>query len=152
MARFTHPSISIRGGNLSGEWDLQGGTTGVGAVQPTFNGDPLFVGNFVLLDTVCHFDIEVDFDNITSFGSGQYYLTLPFDARHDYALSDGRLHDISGGDFYAISGDVDAGSNILKLFSTASNGRGVPFASNVPVNLAIEDNFHIAGTYEILSS
>lgn len=150
MARFTHPAITTGGTNNGGGWDLQGGTTGPGAVQPTFSSDPLFVGEFVLIGPLCHFDIEVDFDNITSFGSGQYYLTLPFNARHDYALSDGRLHDFSGGDFYAVSGDVDAGSNILRLFSTASNGRGVPFTYNVPVNLAIEDNFHIAGTYEIL--
>lgn len=152
MARFTHPAISLTGTNTGGEWDLQGGTTGDGAVQPTFNGDPLFVGEFLLFSSLCHFDIEVDFDNITSFGSGQYYVTLPFNARHDYALSDGRLHDISGGDFYSISGDVDAGSNILKLYSVGSNGRGVPFTFNTPVNLATEDNFHIGGTYEILSS
>lgn len=150
MARFTHPAMWTGGTNTGGQWDLQGGTTGPGAIQPTFDGDPLFLGEFVVIGPLCHFDIEVDFDNITDFGEGQYYLTLPFNAKHDYALSDGRLHDISGGDFYAISGEIDTGSNVLKLFSTASNGRGVFFTYNVPVNLSTEDNFHIAGTYEIL--
>jgi hypothetical protein len=31
--------------------------------------------------------------------------------------------------------------------STASNGSEVAFTSSVPFNLAIEDDFHINGTY-----
>lgn len=157
MARFTQTAFSELGDNYSsGNWDLQGGTldyNGTTATQPTFNGDPLFIGDYLIIDSqICHFDIEVDFDNITSFGTGQYYLTLPYSAKHDYAFGGGRLHDISGGDFYTITGEVDAGSNIMKLFSVGSNGRGVVFDDKTPVTLAVEDNFHIAGTYQILSS
>jgi hypothetical protein len=46
-------------------------------------------------------------------------------------------------------GHVVAGSDELRLFSIASNGRQVPFTASVPVNLAVADNFHVAGTYEI---
>jgi hypothetical protein len=35
----------------------------------------------------------------------------------------------------------------MLLFSTASNGRDVPFEHNVPFNLDQQDNFHIAGYY-----
>lgn len=150
MARFTHPAITLTGTNAGGEWDLQGGTTGAGAIQPTFDGEPLFVGEFVLVDPLCHFDIEVDFDNITSFGTGQYYMTLPFTAKHDYAINGGRLHDISNGDFYTITGEIDAGSNIMKLFSVGSNGRGVVFDDKTPITLETSDRFHIGGTYEIV--
>lgn len=152
MARFTHPAISLGGTNAGGGWDLQGGTTGTGAVQPTFDGDPLFVGEFLLIDTLCHFDIEVDFDNITSFGAGQYYLTLPFESRHDYSINGGRLHDFSTGEFYTITGEIDTGSNIMKLFSVGSNGRGIAFDDKTPVTLEVSDRFHIGGTYQILSS
>jgi hypothetical protein len=46
-------------------------------------------------------------------------------------------------------GHVVAGASQLKLLSVASNGKHVPFTASVPVNLAIADNFHLAGTYEI---
>lgn len=123
-----------------------GGTDGT---QPTFSGDPLITGDYIRFGGLCHFQIQVDFSNITSFGSGQYYLTLPFVSADAFHLRDGCLHDISGSDQYAIGGHCDAGTNVLKLFSTASNGRDVPFTYNVPVTLAVADNFHIAGVYHI---
>lgn len=128
---------------------VEGGTTGAGAVQPTFNGAPLFDADYLVIGRFCHFDIDVRFDNITSFGSGQYYLTLPFAVHDNYLFSDGCLHDDSTGDEYAILGHVNAGSNIMTLLATVSNGKQVPFTNSVPVNLHIEDNFHIAGSYII---
>jgi hypothetical protein len=123
-----------------------GGTTGT---QLTFNGPPLFTGTYTKIGNIVHFAIDVDMDNITNFGSGQYYMDLPFKAKRNYLLSDGCLHDISTGDEYAILGHINAGSNRLTLLATASNGRQVPFEHNVPVTLSTADNFHIAGTIEI---
>jgi hypothetical protein len=123
-----------------------GGTTGT---QPTFNGPPLFTGTYTKIGNIVHFAIDVDMDNITNFGTGQYYMDLPFKAKRNYLLSDGCLHDISTGDEYAILGHINAGSNRLTLLATASNGRQVPFEHNVPVTLSTADNFHIAGTIEI---
>lgn len=127
---------------------VPGGGT-LGGTQPTFNGAPLFTGSYNKIGRIVHFAIDVDMDNITSFGTGQYYMDLPFAARRNYLLSDGCLHDISTGDEYAILGHILAGSNRLTLLATASNGRQVPFEHNVPVTLSTADNFHIAGTYEI---
>jgi hypothetical protein len=125
---------------------VAGGTLGT---QPTFTGAPLFTGSYTKIGNLCHFQIDVDMDNITSFGTGQYYMTLPFPAEHNYLVSDGCLHDISANDQYSVMGHVVAGSNQLRLLSIASNGKHVPFEHNVPVTLAIADNFHVAGTYEI---
>lgn len=119
--------------------------------SPTFSGDPLIGGSYIRIGSLCHFQIDVDFDNITSFGAGQYYLTLPFTSEHAFIVRDGCLHDISGNDQYSISGHCDAGSNEIYLFSTGSNGRDVPFTHNTPVNLDVADNFHIAGVYHIQS-
>ena len=116
---------------------------------PTFSGDPLITGSYSRIGPLCHFQIDVDFDNITSFGAGQYYLTLPFPAEHNFLVRAGCLHDISGNDQYAMSGHCDAGSNVLKLYSTASNGRDVPFTFNVPVTLDVADNFHVSGMYHV---
>lgn len=136
-------------GNLEGKsvpFTVVGGTLGT---QPTFTGDPLFTGSYTKLGNLVHFQIDVDMDNITSFGTGQYYIDLPFPTEHNYQVSDGCLHDISAGDQYSVMGHVVAGSDELRLFSVASNGRHVPFTASVPVNLNVADNFHLAGTYEI---
>ena len=135
--------------NLEGQsipFTVVGGTTGT---QPTFTGAPLFTGSYTKIGNLCHFQIDVDMDNITSFGTGQYYMTLPFPSEHNYLVSDGCLHDISANDQYSVMGHVVAGSSQLRLLSIASNGKHVPFEHNVPVNLAVADNFHVAGTYEI---
>jgi hypothetical protein len=125
---------------------VEGGTDGT---QPTFSSDPLFTASYILIGRLCHFRIDVDMDNITGFGTGQYYMTLPFESKNNYLLSDGCLHDNSTGDEYAILAHVDAGSNVITLLSTASNGKQVSFTHNVPVNLNAADNFHISGTYII---
>lgn len=125
----------------------EGGT--LGATQPAFTGAPLFTGTYTKIGNIVHFAIDVDMDNITNFGDGQYYMDLPFTAKRNYLFSDGCLHDFSTGDEYAILAHIVANTNRITLLSTASNGRQVPFTSSVPVNLATADNFHIAGTYEI---
>jgi hypothetical protein len=94
----------------------------------------------------------VDFSNITGFGTGQYFLTLPYNSAHNYQMRDGCLHDISAGTDYHISGHIFAGSNVLWLSSSDKVGssiQDVDFTHNSPVTLSTADNFHIAGTYEI---
>ncbi len=143
-------SARIELGNLTSSsipFTVQGGT--INGTQPTFNGAPLFTGSYTKMGNLCHFQVDVDMDNITGFGTGQYYITLPFPAEHNYQFSDGCLHDISTGDQYSIMGHIFAGSNELRWISVASNGRHVPFGHNVPVTLSTADNFHVAGTYEI---
>lgn len=147
MARFTHPAISSGGSTENNTWVIEGGTTGAGAVQPTFSGEPLFSGAWTRVEDLVFFNIDVDMDNITNFGSGQYYVKLPFAAKYNYLLSNGCVHDISTGNEYAVLGHVVAGSDILTLLTTTSNGQQNPFTSGVPFNLAVADNFHIAGTY-----
>lgn len=149
MARFTHPTIALTGASEASTWLIEGGTTGDGAVQPTFNGDPLFLGHYTLIDHLCQFSIEVDMDNITNFGVGQYYMKLPFPAHHAVLFASGCLHDESTGAQYAIMGHVPAGSDTMLLQSVGSNGRHLPFYDGGPVKLNILDNFHITGLYEI---
>jgi hypothetical protein len=146
MARFTHPAIGGTGSSEDGTWVVEGGT--LNGTQPTFNGNPMFSGRWTRFDNLVHFSIDVDMDNITNFGTGQYYVKLPFVSKSNYLLSNGCLHDISTGDEYAILGHVQANSDILTLLTTTSNGKQNPFTNSVPVNLSTADNFHIAGTYE----
>ena len=99
-----------------------------------------------------HFNIFVDFENILTFGTGQYYLTLPYPSLHEIKFADGCLHDVSTGREYQIRGGVLADSDVLKLATTDSQGNRIfdtAFTYNDPVTLTTADYFHIAGTYEI---
>ena len=128
---------------------VTGGTTGT---QPTFTGASPYTGSYTLIGNLCHFQLDVDMDNITNFGTGEYYLDLPFNVSHPYLFRDGCLHDISTGRQYAISGHVALNQKRLYLFTTDQQGNRLfdaAFTSTVPVTLATADNFHIAGTYEI---
>jgi hypothetical protein len=123
---------------------VNGGSLGT---MPTFNGAPLFTGSYVKHGPLVHFQIQVDMDNILTFGTGQYYVDLPFDSKYAYQLKDGCLHHISTGNQYAIGGHVAAGTNRLFLTYIGSNGQDEVFDHNSPVTLATADNFHVSGSY-----
>lgn len=128
-------------------YTVGGGTAGT---QPTFDGDPLFSGHFVVLGHTVFFDVQVDFDNILTFGTGQYYVTLPFSAKYGTMFRSGCLHDDSTGLQYHISGHVNAGSDEVQLFTTDVQGnrlRDYQFTFEEPITLTTADNFHISGTY-----
>jgi hypothetical protein len=129
----TETSFTVNGGSLG--------------TMPTFNGAPLFSGSYVKTGPLVHFQIQVDMDNITSFGTGQYYVDLPFPAKYGYQVREGCLHDISADKQYAIGGHVSAGQYRLNLFFTDTNGQDQEFDHNSPITLAVADNFHVSGTY-----
>jgi hypothetical protein len=129
------------------EFPVFGGTLGT---QPTFDGNPLFTGSYVKIGPMVHFRIDVDFDNITSFGTGQYYLDLPFPAKYNYEFTAGCLHDISATRDYPITGHIYAGESRMLLKSMDASGNttyAVPFTATAPVTLATADNFHVSGDY-----
>ena len=124
---------------------VNGGTLGT---QPTFTGAPLFSGTYVKIGPQVHFQIQVDMDNITNFGTGQYYVDLPFPAKYSYHFRDACLHDNSGTvRQYALSGHVYAGQSQVTLWFTSTSGQDELFDYNSPALLTVNDNFHIAGTY-----
>lgn len=125
-------------------YTVGGGTLGT---QPTFSGDPLFYGSYILVGDMISFRVNVDFDNVTSFGTGQYYITLPFDSAHEATFRDGCLHRASNGREYQMSGHVAASSNQLQLHYTGNQGYDEAFDSTHPYTLTVNDFFHIKGTY-----
>jgi hypothetical protein len=115
--------------------------------QPAFTGAPLFTGSYVKTGPMVHFRIDVDFDNITSFGTGQYYLDLPFPAKYNYLFRNACLHDVSMPRQYGLSGHVEAGESRMLLFYTDTSGQDYAFDYNSPALLTVNDNFHISGDY-----
>jgi hypothetical protein len=141
-----HISYSNSGG-IESEFTVTGGTLGT---QPTFTGAPLFSGSYVKIGNLVHFEIQVDMDNITDFGTGQYYVDLPFPAKYGYKFRQGCLHDISATRDYEVGGHVYAGESRLNLTSMdtqSSKVFDIPFTYNHPITLTTADNFHISGTY-----
>jgi hypothetical protein len=135
--------------NVETTYVVEGGTSGT---QPTFTGDPLFTASYIKSGSLVHFQIQVDMDNITNFGTGQYYLSLPFDSKYGYMFRCGCLHDFSTGREYHISGHVYADSNVMELFTSDTQGNNLydfAFTSTEPITLNAADNFHIAGNYII---
>lgn len=132
------------------DYQVGGGTVqfnGNAPVQPQFNGTPLFTASYIKAGNLVFFQIKVVMTNITNFGSGQYYMTLPFESKHDVFMRSGHLHDDSSNKNYAISGEILKDTNMITLAYTASNGQDLPFTSTSPITLTTSDDFHIAGTY-----
>ena len=121
-----------------------------GGTQPTFSGDPLVTGSYTKIGNICFFQIRFDFSNVSTFGTGQYRLNLPFASQHEQVLRQGFLKDASASRRYAVSGHVLADSAQLLLHTVASNGLDEDFTSSAPTALATADSFSISGTYEIM--
>lgn len=124
-----------------------GGTIGAGAVQPTFNGAPLFLGTYVKNGPFVSFQVQVNFDNILTFGQGQYYMTLPFVSKYDYQFRNGAIIDPATGYQWAISGRVFSGSNEMHLYYSAPSGRDEAFTYQHPHSLDSTNHFYLAGSY-----
>jgi len=147
-SRVSNLERSTTGYGVNTNYQPGGGTDGT---QPVF--DPADIdGTFNRIGNLVFFSIEVDFTNITSFGTGQYYLTLPYPSRNEIKFASGCLHDVSTGREYQIRAGVLAGQSNLLLSTTDQQGTRIfdsPFTYNDPITLTTADRFHIAGTYEI---
>jgi hypothetical protein len=142
MARFTGTGIGITTPETV-SFVVNGGSLGT---PPTFNGDPLFTGKYVKTGDLVYVEFEVDFSNITSFGTGQYFLDLPFPSKMDVSF-DGVLHDVSADDYYIMTGICESSSNRVKLFYGGSNGQLQPFEQGSPKTLQTVDHFALHGSY-----
>ena len=127
------------------EFQVSGGT--IGGTQPTFSGDPLFSGHYVRTGDLVYFDIQVDFTNILTFGTGQYFVDLPFPSAYPKMFRDGCLHHPSQNRQYLIGGHVLNGATQMDLWYIGSNGHDLVFDHNSPVNLNTNDRFHVSGSY-----
>jgi hypothetical protein len=143
--RVSNLERTITGYGINTPYQPIGGTDGT---QPTWTGTPI-TGSFNRFGNMVHFNIEVNFDTITSFGTGQYYVSLPYPTRKRYTFANGHLFDASTGESYNFVGECLEDSDVVKLFYIGSNGRMDPFDFNSPITLTTADNFDISGTYEI---
>lgn len=125
-------------------YTVGGGT--IGGTQPTFTGAPMFYGSSIRNGDLVFVRINVDFDNITNFGTGQYYVTVPYPSKYDLEIRGGYIVDDNKSNYYMLAGRLTAGSTQMTLWRATSSQDEI-FDYNSPVLLTTSDSFHISGSY-----
>ena len=145
MARFTHPAFG----------DVGGLTTEIKTYSPTwsatglvFTGTPA-TGSYIKIGNFITVQIDVEFDNVSNFGTGQYSLTLPFPSQYHTDVYGGSVHRITnqGIDHYSLKGHLSEESSTFTVWVVGSNAADQTFNYNTPVNIDTDDKFHMSFTY-----
>lgn len=145
MIRYSNPvspALSITDGSIQSYSTVWSGT------GLTFTGTPA-TGYYVKLGKLVTVQIDVDFDNVTNFGTGQYSLTLPIDSMYHTDVYGGSIHKITnqGIDHYSIKGHLSDNSSSFTIWVIGSNASDQTFTHQTPVNLDTDDKFHMSFSY-----
>lgn len=145
MIRYSTPvldALSVTDGSVQSYSPVWSGT------GLSYTGTPA-TGFYVKLGKLVLVQIDVEFDNVSNFGTGQYSLTLPFDSAYHTDVYGGSVHDITnqGVDHYSIKGHLSANSSSFTVWNIKSSAADEPFDYNSPFNLATADKFHMSFTY-----
>lgn len=134
--------------------DLDTGTTTINSYSPiwagtglSFTGTPTF-GEYVKIGNLVQVQIDVEFDNVTDFGTGQYSLTLPFASKYHTDVYGGSVHKVNSEiSHYSLKGHLSPSNNVMTVWAVGSNAVDQEFDHNSPVNLTVVDKFHMAFSY-----
>lgn len=145
MARFTHPAFG----------DVGGLTTEIKSYTSTWSGTGLTYTNqpvqatYVKIGNVITVQIDVEFDNVTNFGTGAYSLTLPFPSLYHTDVYGGSIHKVvnQGTDHYSIKGHLSSGSSTFTIWAIGSNAADQPFTHSAPIGIDTDDKFHMSFSY-----
>jgi hypothetical protein len=145
MARFTHPAFGDVGGLTTTINSYNSVWSGTGL---TFTGTPV-TASYIKIGNLVQVQIDVDFTNVTNFGSGQYSLTIPFNSKYHTDVYGGSVHDVvnQGVDHFSIKGHLTDSSTAMTIWSIGSSSKDEPFDHNSPFNLATADRFHMSFSY-----
>lgn len=117
----------------------------------TYTGTPT-IGFYSRVGKMITFFIRVNCATVTNFGTGFYYLTLPFTPDNHYLFQNGGIHHIASSRHYTFAGDCNGSSNTLELLVLTQHGSDLYFnqmKQSDPVTLNTNDWFYISGTYFI---
>jgi hypothetical protein len=122
-------------------------TPTLSATGLTYSSNPA-VGRYIKNGKLVFVYIDVELDNVTNFGTGQYTLSLPFaPAFHSDAYA-GTLHKYVDGvpSYYSLKGHLFPNQPTVYLWTIATPDQG--FYQGSPVTLTTADRFHISFVYE----
>jgi hypothetical protein len=152
MARFTHPGI---GPTTITNTDINNAIGASIEYDPVwsdttleYTGDPA-IGYYTRIGNIVFVQIDVDFDNVSDFGSGQYRVTLPFNSRFHTDAYGGSIHDQNSETrHWSIKGHLAENSDECLLWYVSASSEDKEFTFNAPVNLTTADKFHMWFMYE----
>lgn len=116
-----------------------------------YTGTPT-TGYYSRVGKMITFFIRVNCATVTNFGTGNYYLTLPYTPDNHYLFQNGGIHHPALTRHYTFAGDCNEGSNDLELLTLTQHGTALyfdPLKQGSPVTLNTDDFFYISGTYFI---
>lgn len=125
--------------------------------DPDFRDGPTFApshieptdAHYIRVGELVYICASIPFTYVTNFGTAQYKIQLPFPAGYHADFFGGTIHDTSAGTFHTVKGHIEKNSAIMTLWHLAASSTDQPFTHNSPINLAPDDEFHIAGWYEV---
>jgi hypothetical protein len=123
----------------------------INGTQPTLNL-PVAAGTYNRFGNMVHFTASIDLGGINDFGTGQYYITIPYPPKSEYAFRSGVLNDSSSSQMFQLTGGLVVGSSQMLLYLAENVANKIvdkPFTPTDPVTLTTADRFYISGTYEI---
>lgn len=173
MARFTHPGSGsgVPGpqgpagpAGPQGEQGLQGiqgepgdldtGTTTINSYNPVWSGGGLAftgtpaTGSYIKLGNFVVVQIDVEFTNVTNFGTGQYSITLPFPSKYHTDVYGGSIHNVGGTvEHWSIKGHLVPSSSTSTIWYVSGSSQDQPFDHNSPFVLSTADKFHMSFSY-----
>jgi hypothetical protein len=145
MARFTHPAFGDSGGL----------TTTINSYTPVWSGTGLVytgtpaTGSYIKIGNLIIVQIDVAFTNVSNFGTGQYYLTVPFESLYHTDVYGGSVHQITnqGVDHYSLKGHLSDSSTSMSVWVVGSSAQDQPFTHQQPINVDSDDRFHMSFSY-----
>jgi hypothetical protein len=114
----------------------------------TFTSVPA-TGRYIKNGKFVYVHINVELDNVTNFGTGQYKVTLPFPAASNADAYGGSIHKYIDGSptHYSIKGHLFTGDTNMYLW-TVGGSPDEGFVQGNPVTLTTADKFHMSFVYE----
>ena len=112
-----------------------------------FTGTPA-TGAYVKIGNLVQVQLDVNFTNVTNFGSGQYSLTLPLPSKYHTDVYGGSIHNVGSiTDHYSLKGHLSPTSSTMTLWYISGSSQDQIFDFNSPINLVTADKFHMSFSY-----
>jgi hypothetical protein len=112
-----------------------------------FTGTPA-TGTYIKIGNLVQVYLDVNFTNVTNFGSGQYSLTLPHPSKYHADVYGGSIHNTgSTTDHYSLKGHLLPTSSTMTLWYISGSSQDQIFDHNSPINLVTADKFYMSFSY-----
>lgn len=112
----------------------------------TYTQSPV-TSSYIRVGKMIFISVLVDFSKVTAYGTGRYYITLPYQATRHAGIMAGMLHEGTN-KIKVIAGRIDKESKRCELFYLDNQIEYQDFDHQHPHVINSDDYFHLEGWYE----